>query len=53
MVFFWGGVLVMLSCASVYCCLEDTCWERADLLTLVCDVLLSVCYNVLSHWYPG
>ena len=24
--------------ASVYCCLVVTCWERADLLALVCDV---------------
>ena len=25
---------------SVHCCVEITCWERADLLALVCDVLL-------------
>ena len=31
-------VFVMLSCASVYCCIAVTCWERADLLALVCDV---------------
>ena len=30
-------VFVMLF-ASVQCCLEVTCWERADLLALVCDV---------------
>ena len=24
--------------ASVHCCLAVTCWERADLLALVCDV---------------
>ena len=33
----------LLSCdchalASVHCCLVVTCWERADLLALVCDV---------------
>ena len=28
----------MLSCTSVYQCLVVTCWERADLLALVCDV---------------
>ena len=33
----------VLSCvsralASVHCCLEVTCWERADLLALVGDV---------------
>ena len=37
-------VSVMLSCVYVfinkYCCLVVTCWERADLLALVCDVLL-------------
>ena len=24
--------------ASVHCCLVVTCWERTDLLVLVCDV---------------
>ena len=32
----------------VYMCLVVTCWERADLLALVCGVSL-----LLSHWYPG
>ena len=41
--YFWC-VLVILSCASFYCCLVVTCWERADLLALVCDVLLWDCY---------
>ena len=31
---------VLLSCTSVCWCLVVTCWERADLLTLVCDVQL-------------
>ena len=31
-------VFVMLVCAYVYRCLVVTCWERADLLALVCDV---------------
>ena len=31
---------VMLSCTSVCWCLVVTCWERADLLALFCDVLL-------------
>ena len=30
--------VVVLSCASVCWCLVGTCWERADLLPLVCDV---------------
>ena len=37
--YYWC-VFVMLSRASFYCCLVVTCWERADLLALVCDVLL-------------
>ena len=31
-------VFVMHLCASVYLCLEVTCWERADLLDLVYGV---------------
>ena len=31
-------VFVMLSCPSVNQCLVVTCWEKADLLALVCDV---------------
>ena len=31
-------VFVMSLCASVYMCFVDTCWERADLLALVCAV---------------
>ena len=31
-------VFVMLSCTSVYLCIVVTCWERVDLLALVCDV---------------
>ena len=44
-------VFAMSLCASVYMRLVVTCWERADLLVLVCGVvLLSLS---LSHWYPG
>ena len=35
--------------ASVHCFLVVTCWERADLLTLVADVYF--CY--FPMWYPG
>ena len=36
-------VCVIISCvfsafAAVHCCFVVTCWERADLLALVCDV---------------
>ena len=37
---FFCLVFVMPLCASVYVCLVVTCWERADLLALVCGVLL-------------
>ena len=37
--------------ASVHCCLVVTCCERADLLALVCDVLLCFCH--FPMWYPG
>ena len=42
--FFCGSFTLFMSClvhvlASVHCCLEVTCWERAD-LALVCAVLL-------------
>ena len=43
--FFGGSFVLFMSCvchafASVYCCIVVTCWERADLLALVCDVKL-------------
>ena len=47
-------VFVMLSCASVYCCLVIIWWERADVFALVCDVLFNTflqfppTFNVLS-----
>ena len=42
-------------CASVYMCLVVTCWERADLLALVCGILLLVCHFpigiLVQVWY--
>ena len=42
-------------CASVYMCLVVTCCERADLLALVCGVLLWVCHFPIGilgqEWY--
>ena len=43
-------VFAMLLCASVYMCLVVTCWERADLLALVCAVLL---LPVVCHFPIG
>ena len=41
--------------ASVHCCLVVTCWERADLLALVCDVyfvfVTSPCGILGQVWY--
>ena len=48
-------VFAMSLCASVYMCFVFTCWERADLLALVCGVLLCVCHfpiGILGQvWY--
>ena len=35
---FFYIVFAMSLCASVYMCFVVTCWERADLLALVCGV---------------
>ena len=43
-------VFAMSLCASVYMCFVVTCWKRADLLALVCDLTVSLS---LSQWYPG
>ena len=37
---FFCLVVAMPLCVSVYMCLVVTCWDRADLLALVCGVLL-------------
>ena len=36
--YFFCLVFVVPLCASVYLCFVATCWERADLLALVCGV---------------
>ena len=53
--FFCGSFVLVMYCVShafvsVYCCLVVTCWERADLLALVCDVWL--CFCPFPMWYP-
>ena len=35
-------VFVMLSCASVYTCLVVTCWEKVDLLAIVCHFPIGI-----------
>ena len=54
--FFGGSFVLFLYCvchafASAHCCHLVTCWERADLLALVCGVKLCGCYFPI--WYPG
>ena len=55
MLLFFCLVFAMPLYASGYMCLVVTCWERADLLGLVCGVLLCVCYfpiGILGQvWY--
>ena len=52
---FFGLVFAMPLYVSVYMCLMVIGWERADLLALVCGVLLGVCYfpiGILGQvWY--
>ena len=32
------NLCIVFVMVSVHCCLVVSCWERADLLALVCDV---------------
>ena len=41
---FFYLVFIMPLCMSVYLCLVVNCLERADLLALLCGVLLGVCH---------
>ena len=45
---FFCLVFAMSLCASVYMCLVVTCWERADLLSLVCGVCEFVTFPLVS-----
>ena len=38
-------------CASVYMCFVVTCWERADLLALVCGVFCEFVTFPLVSWF--
>ena len=47
--------MLLMSCvfhaiASVHCCLVVTCWERADLEALVCDVKLFLSPSHVVSW---
>ena len=43
-------VFTMSLCASVYMCFLVTCWERADLLALVCGVCSEFVTFPLVSW---
>ena len=43
-------VFAMSLCASVYMCFVVTCWERADLLALVCGVFCEFVTFPLVSW---
>ena len=43
-------VFAMSLCASVYMCFVVTCWERADLLALVCGVSYEFVTFPLVSW---
>ena len=43
-------VFVMSLCGSVYMCFVVTCWERADLLALVCGVHCEFVTFPLVSW---
>ena len=43
-------VFAMSLCASVYMCFVLSCWERADLLVLVCGVFCEFVTFPLVSW---
>ena len=43
-------VFAMSLCASIYMCFVVTCWERADLLALVCGVFCEFVTFPLVSW---
>ena len=46
-------VFAMSLCASIYMCFVVTCWERADLLALVCGVCCEFVTFPLVSWVSG
>ena len=47
---FCSVLCLLCLCASVYMCFVVTCWERADLLTLVCGVCCEFVTFPLVSW---
>ena len=48
--FLFCPVFAMSLCASVYMCFVATCWERADLLALICGVYYEFVTFPLVSW---
>ena len=47
--------MLFMSCvchafASVHCCLVVTFWKRADLLALMCDVIVNLSLSHVVSW---
>ena len=49
-IFLFCLVFAMSLCASYYMCFVVTCWERADLLALVCGVYCEFVTFPLVSW---
>ena len=47
---FCSDLCLLCLCASVYMCFLVTCWERADLLALVCGVFCEFVTFPLVSW---
>ena len=47
---FCSILCLLCLCASVYMCFVVTCWERADLLALVCGVFCEFVTFPLVSW---
>ena len=47
---FCSDLCLLCLCASVYMCFVVTCWERADLLALVCGVFCEFVTFPLVSW---
>ena len=47
---FCSDLCLLCLCASVYMCFVVTCWERADLLALVCGVFCEFVTFPLVFW---
>ena len=47
--------MLFMSCVchafALFIAVVVTCWERADLMALICDVQLCFCH--FPMWYPG